>query len=111
MTRNARLIRALVASLVWILLHVPMDLILARSQHTDIIAFAITVQVLDVVILSYLYYQLLEHVLYRPWKCVVCDGWGKRMYFPGIGEEKKAQLQICNACQGSGIIWERLAQK
>src|SRR5580692_12208606 len=110
MTRNRRLFKATLACVVWLLLHVPLDLILTRQAHSDTTLFVVGVQVLDIVILFYLFLQIVEYKLHRPWKCVVCDGFGKRHFVPGMSDETAATSIVCTACQGSGVIWE-LAKK
>jgi hypothetical protein len=108
MTKTIRLTKAILAGVIWVVLHIPLDIIIIRAGRTDIAAFAITVQALDVVILSYLVFQIMQYQRHRPWKCVVCDGFGKRHFIPGgtgIGSP------ICTACLGSGVLWERVAQK
>jgi hypothetical protein len=106
MTRNGRLFKATLACVVWLLLHIPLDLILSRQAHSDTVAFVIGVQVLDIVVLFYLFLQITEYKLHRPWKCVVCDGFGKRHFTPGMSDLAAATSMVCAACAGSGVIWE-----
>jgi hypothetical protein len=110
MTRSRSFIKAVIAGVLWIALHTPLDILIVGIHRTDISAFAITVQVLDIVIISYLTYQYLQHKRLRPWKCVVCDGFGKRHVGPQ-GEGTAVGSPVCIACQGSGIIWERFTSK
>jgi hypothetical protein len=111
MTRNARLIKAGLAAALWIVLHVPLDLLIIETRRADISAFAVTVQLLDVIIIGYLVFQILQYRRFRPWKCVVCDGFGRRYYGPAGGTAIAIGSPICNACQGSGVLWESLGQK
>ncbi len=105
-TRRAHLIKSIMAGVIWLLLRVPTDLVLIRDSPRDIVMFAITVQILDVLVVAYLIYQVLRYRIHKPWKCPVCDGWGKRMYTPGISAQVKAQLATCESCHGSGVVWE-----
>lgn len=107
-TRRARLIKAIMAGTIWVLLHVPLDIILMRNERNDIVTFAISIQLLDVVIVGYLIFQVLQYSLNRPWKCPVCDGWGRRFFVPGMPNEKNSQLTKCGTCAGSGVVWERI---
>jgi hypothetical protein len=109
MTRNRSLFKATLACVVWLLLHIPLDLILSRQVHSEIVAMAIGAQVLDIVVLFYLFLQITEYKLHRPWKCVVCDGFGKRHFTPGMSTTAEATSMMCSACDGSGIIWEKKA--
>ena len=103
------MIKAAMAGVLWLGVHVPLDIVLTNIKRTDISAFAVTVQVLDVIILGYLVFQILQYQRKRPWKCVVCDGFGIRHFGPGgvtvIGSP------VCSACKGQGVIWETVASQ
>ncbi len=44
-----------------------------------------------------------------PYKCPVCDGIGKRIYYPDC--TINTQTVTCHACGGTGIVWEKVEQE
>jgi len=107
-SKRVRIFKAFLMALAWVLLRVPMDLVLIRAEHSDIAAFAVTIQAFDLVVATYFIFKIMQCSMHRPWKCPACDGWGRRAYFHGISEEMKKQLNCCGACDGTGIVWEQI---
>jgi len=110
---RSRLIRTLFFSAIWLSLRIPTDLLLYKCALSNIplFEFAVAVQFADGVVATFLIYRIVSQQMQRPWKCPVCDGWGRRLYSPPIveGEERKLSTAAsCKACSGVGYIWETL---
>lgn len=107
-TRRARAVKAMLGGLIWLAMRVPTDVVLIGCNQSGVLPYAITLQLVDFVVISYMLFRLFQYRLRKPWKCPACDGWGRRMHTPGIGEDKIVQLSTCSACNGSGYIWEQI---
>lgn len=109
-TTHHRRAKAIMGGVVWLMVRAPMDIALWQCQHIYM-SYIVALQVTDFLILVYIFYQFLQYRARRPWRCPVCDGWGQRLYTPGMNPELRSQLTTCTACKGAGFIWEELERK
>jgi len=116
-TKNSRRWLTLLFASVWVGTHIPFDYTIYKMRMTDALIYSFAIQTLELILGVILFYSYLENRdtqrllkdTKRPWKCPGCDGWGKRVYIPGMGKDNKAMLEICVACKGSGVVWEIIA--
>lgn len=71
-----------------------------------------TVMFADMIVGTFLIYRVVSASFYKPWKCPVCEGSGKRFYGPAFGmtEMEKMTASTCIACKGNGIVWEKIPE-
>lgn len=106
--RHDNRVKAVMASMIWFMLRMPMDIALYVCQHYYFL-YIVSLQVTDFLILAYVFYQFFQYRARRLWKCPACDGWGHRGYVPGLPVELRPQLTRCHACNGTGFVWEQIS--
>lgn len=109
-TRHHRRAKAVMGGMLWLMVRAPMDIALWQCQH-QYMSYIVALQITDFFVLVFIFYQFLQYRARRPWKCPVCDGWGHRIYTPGMPSEMRSQLTRCSSCGGVGYIWEELERR